>query len=209
MMLYTLDELFYMFQGIGTNDIDGQCVITYEILTVASLCCTKWCSSPKQPCNTLGDAYPKVVLNDVNGLEHLAWAMCDSVFVPGDPPALTGHHDWSHIITGMTLHLIFHRKPQASTVSLVQWPPSMLSRLAGRRWRLTQQQGLLWPKRIKPHATSATEAWRAPTVKSVVNVPPQAASSHSMGGVQAMSLNFKADMDEEEAFHESNRCIMM
>ena len=24
MMLYTLDELFYVFWGIGTNDIDGQ-----------------------------------------------------------------------------------------------------------------------------------------------------------------------------------------
>ena len=33
MMLYTLDELFYMFRGIGTNDIDGQRVVTYEILT--------------------------------------------------------------------------------------------------------------------------------------------------------------------------------
>ena len=46
-------------------------------------------------------------------------------------------------------------------------------------------------------------------VQSVVNVPPQAASSHSTGGVQAMSLNFDVDMDEEEAFHESDRCIMM
>ena len=46
-------------------------------------------------------------------------------------------------------------------------------------------------------------------VQSVVNVLPQAASSHSTGGVQATSLDFDTDMDEEEAFHKSNRCIMM
>ena len=111
MMLYTLDELFYMFQGIGTNDIDRQCVIACEILTIALLCCTEQHGSPKKPCNTLGNAYPRVVLSDVNGLECLAWAMYDSLFVPGDPPALTGHYDWSCIITRTTLHLIFHGKP--------------------------------------------------------------------------------------------------
>ena len=30
-----------------------------------------------------------------------------------------------------------------------------------------------------------------------------------MGGAQAASLDFNADTDEEEAFHESNRCIML
>ena len=46
-------------------------------------------------------------------------------------------------------------------------------------------------------------------MQSVVNVPPQAAYSRSMGGAQATSLDFDADTDEEEVFHESNRCIMM
>ena len=72
MMLYALDELFYMFWGIGANNIDGQRIITYEILTVALLHCTEQHSSPKEPCNSLGDAYPRVVLSDVNGLECLA-----------------------------------------------------------------------------------------------------------------------------------------
>ena len=43
-------------------------------------------------------------------LEHHAWAVYDGVFIPGDPPILTGHHDWSCIITGMTLCLIFYGK---------------------------------------------------------------------------------------------------
>ena len=33
MMLYVLDELFYVFQGIGTNNIDGQHIVAYEIHT--------------------------------------------------------------------------------------------------------------------------------------------------------------------------------
>ena len=138
MMLYTLDELFYMFQGIATNHIDGQHVITYEILTVASLHCTEWCSSPKKPCNTLGDAYPRVVLSDMNGLEHLAWAMYDGVFVPDNPPVLTGPYDWSHIITGTTLHLIFCRKTPSEHCE-----PCTVAFNAKQATRLTQQQGLL------------------------------------------------------------------
>ena len=205
MILYALDELFYMFWGIGANDIDGQHIVTYEILTVASLCCTEWCGSPKKPCNTLGDAYPRIVLSNVNGQECLAWAMYDGVFVPGDPPALTGHHDWSCIITGKTLCLIFCGKTPSKHCE----PCTVTSFSAKQATRLTQQQGLLWPKRTKPHATSDTETWRAPMVQSVVNVLPQAASSCSTGGAQAASLDFDADTDEEEVFHESNRCIMM
>ena len=199
MMLYALDELFYMFQGVGANDIDRQHVVIYEILTVASLYCTEQHSSPKKSCNTLGDAYPRVVLSNVNGLECLAWAMCDGVFVPGDPPTLTGHHDWSHIVTGTTLQLIFYGKTPSEHCERC----TVASFNAKQATRLMQQQGLLWPKRTKPHATSATEVWRAPTVQSVVNVPPQAASSHSIGGAQATSLDFDIHTDEEEVFCES------
>ena len=205
MILYALDELFYVFQGVGTNEIDGQHIVTYEILTVASLHCMECCSSLKKPCNTLGDAYPRVVLSNVNGLECLAWAMYDGVFVPGDPPALTGHHDWSRIITGTSLCLIFHGKTPSEHCECC----TVASFNAKQATRLTQQQVILWPKGIRPHAASASEAWRAPTVQSVVNFPPQVASSHSTERAQAASLDFDTDTDEEEAFHESNRCTMM
>ena len=42
-----------------------------------------------------------------------------------------------------------------------------------------------------------------------MNVPPQLASFCSTGGVQAMSLHFDEDPDDENSFHESSRCIMM
>ena len=141
MMLYVLDELFNVFQGVGANDIDGQRIVAYEILTVASLCCMEQHGSPKKPCNTLGDAYPRVVLSDVNGLECLAWAVYNGVFVTGDPPVLTGHHDWSRIIAGTTLHCIFHGKAPSEHCE----PCTVASFNAKQATRLVQQQGLPWP----------------------------------------------------------------
>ena len=119
--------------------------------------------------------------------------------------ANAGDHNWSRIIAGTTLHLIFHRKTPSQHCE----PCTVASFNAKQATRLVQQQGLLWPKRTKPHATSATEAWRAPMVQSVVNVPPQVAFSHSTGGAQATALDFDMDTDKKEAFHESNRHIMI
>ena len=63
---------------MGVNDVDEQCIVTYEILMVASFCCAEWHGSQKD-CNTLGAAYPRVNLSDVNGLECLTQAICDGV----------------------------------------------------------------------------------------------------------------------------------
>ena len=42
MLLYALYQLFHVFRGLGVNDIDGQCVVAYEILSLASLHCMEW-----------------------------------------------------------------------------------------------------------------------------------------------------------------------
>ena len=99
MLLYALDELSYVFRGMGANDLDGQCIVAYEILSLASLHCTEQCGKPKEYHKMHGEAYLRVDLNDVHGLECLAWAVYDRVFLPGNPPVLTGHHDWQWIIT--------------------------------------------------------------------------------------------------------------
>ena len=105
-LLYALDELFHVFRGMDANDLDGQCIVAYEILSFALLHCTEWCCKPKKCHKTCSEAYLKVHLNDVDGLEHLAWVVYDGVFLPGKPPALTGHHDWQWIIAGTTPRLI-------------------------------------------------------------------------------------------------------
>ena len=138
MMLYAMDEMFHLFWGVGANNLDGQCVIAYEILALALLCCTEWCSSAKTCCNTLGDAYPLVDLTDVDHLECLVWAVYDGIFIPGNPPRLTGHHNWSHIIVGMTLYLIYHGK----TMEEYCPPCTVVSFNAKLATRLMEQQGL-------------------------------------------------------------------
>ena len=157
MMLYVLDELFYVYRGVGANDMDGQCIIAYEILTIVLLHWMKWCSNPKKACNTLGNAYSRVKLNNVNGLEGLTWAIYDGVYVPSDPPVLTGHHDWEHIIMRMTLHLIFH-----GATTNEHCEPLMVVSLNAKQTKLMQQQGLTWPKQGRSQAAPATEAWRTP-----------------------------------------------
>ena len=187
------------------NDTDGQCVVAYKILMVASLHCTKQHGSQKKECNTLGAAYPRVNLSDVDGLEHLTWAVYDGVYVPGDPPVLTGHHNWEHIIMGATLGLIFCGKTNDEHCK----PLTIASLNAEQAMKLAQQQGLLQLEKRRSWAMPAAAAQRTPTIQSVVNVPPWTVSSHSMGGVQATSLDYKEDSNGESPFHEINRRIMM
>ena len=177
MLLYALDKLFYVYKGVGVNDVDGQCIVAYKILTVVLLCCMEQRGSQKKECNTLGAAYPRVNLSDVDGLEHLAWAVYNGVYMPGDPPALTGHHDWERIIAGTTLHLIFHGRTNDEHCK----PSTIASLNAGQAMKLAQQKGLLQPGKRRPQTIPVAAAW-TPTVQSVVNVPLQAVSSHSMGG---------------------------
>ena len=93
MLLYALDELFHVFRGMGTNDLDGQCVIAYQILSLALLHYTEWCSKPKKCHKMHRGAYPRVDLNNMDSLKCLAWAVYDRVFFPGNLPMLTSHHD--------------------------------------------------------------------------------------------------------------------
>ena len=37
MMLYAMDEMSHVFQGMGANDLDGQHIVAYEILASVSL----------------------------------------------------------------------------------------------------------------------------------------------------------------------------
>ena len=96
MMLYAMDEMFHVFQGMGTNGLNGQCIVAYEVLALTLLHCTEQCGSDKKCCNTLSDAYPLVDFNDVDDLEHLAWAVYDGVFIPGNPLRLIAHNVWWH-----------------------------------------------------------------------------------------------------------------
>ena len=115
-------------------------------------------------------------LSDVDGLEHLTWAMYEGVYMPGNPRDLTGPHNWEHIIAGTTLHLIFCGRTNDEHCK----PLTIASLDAEQAMKLTQQQGLLQPGKRRPWATPVAVA-QTPTIQLVVNVQPQAVSSCSTG----------------------------
>ena len=91
------------------------------------------CGKPKKCHKMHGEAYPRVDLNDMDGLECLAWAVYDGVFLPGNPPALTGHHDWQWIIVGTILRLVYWGATAGAHCPHAQSPHTTLSRpLSGK-----------------------------------------------------------------------------
>ena len=176
LLLYALNELFYVYKGVGANDADGQHVVAYKILKVVSLHCMEWRSNQKKECNTLEAAYPRVNLSDMDGLEHLAWVVYNGVYVPGNPPDLTGHHNWECKIVRTTLCLIYCGRTNDEHCKHL----TIASLNAEQATKLTWQQGLLQPGKRRPQATPVA-AVQTPTVQLVVNVPPQAVSSCSTG----------------------------
>ena len=105
-LMYALDELFFVFKKLRANNFDMQSMVAYEILQIVSHQCMEWHGSEKKKENMLGDAYPWVDFQDADGLECLAWAVYDRVFVPGNKPALSGYYDWDHVVAGTLICLI-------------------------------------------------------------------------------------------------------
>ena len=130
----------------------------------------------------------------------MAWStlpgLSDGVFLPGNPPALTGHHDWERIIVGTTLRLIY----RGATVG-VHYPHAVILHNAEQaaKWQGTSR----CTRRFKPQTTQSSPVLRTPTIKSVVNVPLRATSSLSTEEVLSISLDdCEEDNREEEAFHQ-------
>ena len=77
-------------------------------------------------------------LLSADGLEHLAWAVYDGVFVPGDKLALSGHYDWDRVVAGTLICLIF----QGQTDKEHCGPMTIASFNVKWATELVQQQGL-------------------------------------------------------------------
>ena len=195
-LMYVLYGLFFVFKKLHADDFDTQSVVAYEILQIMLHQCTEQHGSKKEKDNTLGDAYLQVDLQDANSFEHLAWAVYDGVFMPGNKLALSGHHDWDCVVAGTLIHLIFWGQTDKEHCG----PATIAS--FNEKWamELVQQQGLPQYKERRAHTASAVPAQKSPTMQSKVTVPPWATSSHSMGGAQATALDYAAGSDEESPF---------
>ena len=203
-LMYMLDELFFVFKKLQANDFDAQCMVAYEILQIALHQCTEQHRSKKKKENTLGDTYPWVDFRDADSLERLAWAMYNRVFMPGNKPALSGCYNWDRVVAGTLIHLIFwgqtdkeHCGP-TTVASYVKWTTE-----------LAQQQGLPQHRERRAHTATVVSACKSPTVQSKVTVLPQAMSSCSMGGAQVVVLDYAADSNEESPFPRTSQCLVM
>ena len=116
-LLYALDELFHVFrvfflvflvlmQMTRANDLNRQCVVAYNILLFALLCCTEQRGKSINPQKTCGDTSTMVDVEDKKGLKLLVMAIYDGVLLPGEPPQLQDRHDWVQIIDS-TYRLVF------------------------------------------------------------------------------------------------------
>ena len=82
MLLYALDELFYIYDQVKRQQgIDKRLVMVYEILDLAVLCCTEqWHGLEKQ---SMPDALSLLNLNDGHHLKCLTWMVYDGALLVG------------------------------------------------------------------------------------------------------------------------------
>ena len=82
MLLFVLDELFYIYSQIknlqGANE---KVILTYEILCISANWCTGQQNGVKK--TSLPDALALLNVNDARHLECLAWAVYDGTLLMG------------------------------------------------------------------------------------------------------------------------------
>ena len=89
--LFYTHELFHVFNQLKDDDFDMFCIGAWEILHIAQCHCMEWHRARKCKGHTLGDAYLHINFQDPAGLEWLAWAIYNRVFIPGRVPEMLGY----------------------------------------------------------------------------------------------------------------------
>ena len=104
MLLFMLDKLFYIFDQIRRQrSVDEKIVVAYEILCLSVQWCTEqwhWVEKTGVP-----DALSLLNMNNAHHLEHLAWAVYDSVLLVGGRPKLPGDCPWCMVLAGLYKHI--------------------------------------------------------------------------------------------------------
>ena len=118
MLLYTLDELFYIYdQEKCHRGVNEKLVVAYEILSLTVLCCME-CRGWVEKHDVL-DAVLQVNLNNTHHLEYLTWAVCNRTLLVGSRPQLPGDCQWC-TSTGAVMKL--------HTAHLIPWHHGTVSR---------------------------------------------------------------------------------
>ena len=105
MLLYALDELFYIYDQVKHHrgGVNEKLVVAYEIVSLSMLCCTEcrgWVEK-----HSMLDTMSQVNLNDTHHLECLTWAIYDGALLVGSQPELPGDCQWCTVLTGIFKHI--------------------------------------------------------------------------------------------------------
>ena len=104
MLLYALDELFYIYSQV-TNlwRADEKVVLAYEILCISA----NWCTDQWNRIEKTGmpDVLALLNVNDVCHLEHLTWVVYDGVLLVGPWPKLLGDRPWCTLLARLHKHI--------------------------------------------------------------------------------------------------------
>ena len=103
MLLYALDELFFVYVQIKDSPRDERVVLAYEILCISSNRCTNRRNGVEQ--TGIPDALALLNTEDARLLEHLAWAIYDGALLVGPWPKLLGPWSWCTVLAGLQRHI--------------------------------------------------------------------------------------------------------
>ena len=93
MLLYALDELFYIYDQVKHHwGVNEKLVVVYEVLSCATLCCME-CQGGVEK-QGMPDAVLQINLSDNHHLEHLV----------GSQPKLPGNCQWCTVLSGTFKH---------------------------------------------------------------------------------------------------------
>ena len=104
MLLYALDELFYVFDQVKWQQgMDEKLIIAYEILCLSMLRCTEqWHGAEKKG---VPDALSLLNVSDTHHLKRLTWVVYDGALLVGRWPELPGNCQWCTVLVGLYKHI--------------------------------------------------------------------------------------------------------
>ena len=112
MLLYVLDELFYIFDQIRKQQsMDEKIIVAYEILCLSAQRYTKWWHEVEK--TGMPNALSLLNVNDAHHLECLAWAVYNGALLVGRQPKLPGDHPWCTVLAGLYKHIYRSHKDVA------------------------------------------------------------------------------------------------
>ena len=104
MLLYALDELFYIFDQVKRQQgTDERLVVAYKILCLSALQCTERRHGSEK--KGMLDALSLLNVNDARHLESLTWAVYDGALLVGRQPELPRKCQWCTVLVGLYRHI--------------------------------------------------------------------------------------------------------